>query len=376
MKDAMGRTPASAPGSSLSSGAGAHPTLVERDSKMAMVTVNCARREPARCLLPPPPLGWKVCESRSKPGLYFYYHEQTGETRWTAPARSSAAIAAPQHEKPGPTTLYKPAVSTTRKRKRTDVLTAVEQVAAATVAAVSPMPKRQRTQTPQDRLACDISRTPFDEPSKPFRCQQQGCGKAFTRASHLTVHMRVHTGERPFQCQQRGCEKTFADKGRLARHMRIHTGERQFRCPHRGCYKTFTENGSLTAHLRVHTGERPFRCQQDGCGKAFTEKGNLTKHYRVHTGERPFRCQEKGCGKAFAQAGHLATHRRVHTGERPFRCRFQGCGKAFARNSNLTRHYRVHTGERPYKCKEKGCGKAFTQKGDLTRHHRVHTGKR
>ena len=57
---------------------------------------------------------------------------------------------------------------------------------------------------------------------RPFRCQQKGCGKAFTRSDHLTQHMRIHTGERPFRCQHQGCGKSFKQNSNLTRHMRIH----------------------------------------------------------------------------------------------------------------------------------------------------------
>ncbi|NXH48978.1 ZN483 protein, partial [Dicaeum eximium] len=53
-------------------------------------------------------------------------------------------------------------------------------------------------------------------------CSQ--CGKRFTIRSHLTVHQRVHTGERTFQCAD--CRKSFSDSSSLIKHKRIHTGER------------------------------------------------------------------------------------------------------------------------------------------------------
>ena len=51
---------------------------------------------------------------------------------------------------------------------------------------------------------------------KPFSCH--ACGKAFATSSHLTKHLRVHSGEKPFSCDT--CGKAFAQSGTLTRHVR------------------------------------------------------------------------------------------------------------------------------------------------------------
>ena len=38
-----------------------------------------------------------------------------------------------------------------------------------------------------------------DKEDKPYGCHQ--CGARFNQRSQLTVHMRVHTGERPYSCK-------------------------------------------------------------------------------------------------------------------------------------------------------------------------------
>ena len=85
------------------------------------------------------------------------------------------------------------------------------------------------------------------------------CGKSVQR---LSLHMRMHTGDRPYQCSQ--------------------------------CGQQFTQLGSLKKHQTLHSEDKPFHCNV--CGKCFRCKSDLSVHYKLHNG-RSFDCSY--CSKSF-----------------------------------------------------------------------------
>jgi DNA-directed RNA polymerase subunit RPC12/RpoP len=59
-----------------------------------------------------------------------------------------------------------------------------------------------------------------------FECTM--CGKACSQSSHLTVHMRTHSGDRPYACIT--CGQAFSRAHSLTVHMHTHSGNRPYPC--------------------------------------------------------------------------------------------------------------------------------------------------
>ncbi|KAH8392531.1 hypothetical protein KR215_010505 [Drosophila sulfurigaster] len=116
--------------------------------------------------------------------------------------------------------------------------------------------------------------------NKTFRCDVDGCGKAFWFKAALQRHLKTHIVEPPdtpvvtWGCTD--CPKFFSNVESLRRHYKTtHGNVVLYPCDFEGCNQMFQRKDNLVRHARSHKDGK--NCC-DICGRSFARKDALTRH--------------------------------------------------------------------------------------------------
>lgn len=196
------------------------------------------------------------------------------------------------------------------------------------------------------------------------------CDAQISNRRQLVKHMvNVHGQEQRYKCDR--CPKQFSDRYAFGKHIEtLHldrSAKRKYYCDI--CPKVLTTKSGLTVHKRVHSGEKPYEC--DICSTQFSQRNSLIHHMRVHTKERPYMCHE--CSKTFGSRNSFRLHTQTHLGIKPHKCSYVGCEWAFLQKSKLAVHMQSHTGERPAICPicQKGYSKRYHVRKHIKKFHKI-----
>ena len=85
---------------------------------------------------------------------------------------------------------------------------------------------------------------------RPYECKVQGCDKSYTTRFSLRRHIASHSAIKQHVCVL--CFKTFTLAQYLKEHTYIHTQQKPFKCDFEGCTRAFRQAGKLSMHKKVH----------------------------------------------------------------------------------------------------------------------------
>ncbi|CAP27605.1 Protein CBG07478 [Caenorhabditis briggsae] len=98
-------------------------------------------------------------------------------------------------------------------------------------------------------------------------------------------------------------------------HIQYHTKEKPFRCEEPGCDRRFSRRCYLYSHLRRHSKTKPFSC--DVCGASFERFKKKSTHMHEEHPKKPLLCTVVGCGKRFRCIRYFEKHLRNSHGLEP-----------------------------------------------------------
>ncbi|CDS42950.1 zinc finger protein [Echinococcus multilocularis] len=201
------------------------------------------------------------------------------------------------------------------------------------------------------------------------------CGASFNRPSRLTIHQRIHTGERPFKCP---CGRSYIRRQHLARHAATCAGTPttprrnkslsdkssdhiEYFCPKCNLGQ-FYKKKSVWAHVSIVHGDRRFKCIK--CDAAFTTNSKLERHQKRHHDVKCQICNTMRMSSAPSGGICDVTDASASNPPPDFNERFENFNE-------LRRHIAKHHPNNKFICKI--CNRRFSRRAHLLEHEWSHT---
>lgn len=206
---------------------------------------------------------------------------------------------------------------------------------------------------------CQAHGMTFDDESSYLKHQQAQhkpqyqcdiCQEKFKSKAVCNEHIKVTHGEKPYKCDIDGCTKAFLSRRGLNGHKELHRKNGKYLC--RTCNTSFGTQQTLKNHMLTHSDEKNIPC--DYCGRTFRRTNECTRHKKTCKEGKKMRAKAASvspvlpnpvscvlCGLKFEDKAELDKHLLdVHKEKEEFKC--DDCPKSFGRKSQLTAHKLVH----------------------------------